>query len=145
MKIFTIFIVVSIFLCCQSSGSTINVPTDTASIQAAIDISNHGDTVLVAEGTYYENIDFRGRAIIVASHFILDEDTSHISRTIIDGSKPSDPDSGSVVFFMSGEDTTSEICGFTITGGTGTIGFDPYFNSYFAYAGGIFVSESGQK
>ncbi|MGB5286986.1 MAG: T9SS type A sorting domain-containing protein, partial [Ignavibacteriaceae bacterium] len=42
------------------------------------------------------------------------------SNTIIDGSQPSHPDSGSVVTFNSGEDTTSVLCGFTITGGTGT-------------------------
>ncbi|MCP4413848.1 MAG: hypothetical protein GY808_14915, partial [Gammaproteobacteria bacterium] len=62
----------------------------------------------------------KGKAITVASHFYLDGDTSHISKTIIDGSKPSNPDSGSVVYFISGEDTTSMLMGFTITGGSGT-------------------------
>ena len=74
------------------------------------------------ENTYYENINFKGKAITVASHFVLDQDTSHISKTIIDGSQPSNPDSGSVVYFVSGEDTTSVLMGFTITGGTGTFG-----------------------
>jgi parallel beta-helix repeat protein len=40
--------------------------------------------------------------------------------TIIDGSSPSHPDTGSVVLFISGEDTNSVIKGFTITNGTGT-------------------------
>ncbi len=79
-----------------------------------------GDTVLVAEGTYSENINFKGKAITVASQFILDQDTSHISATIIDGSQHTNPDSGSVVYMISGEDTTSVLTGFTITGGNGT-------------------------
>ncbi len=83
----------------------LNVPLNYSSIQAAIDSSQNGDMVLVAEGTYLENINFKGKAITVASHFILDQDTSHISATIIDGSQHSHPDSGSVVYFMSGEDT----------------------------------------
>ncbi len=51
----------------------------------------------------------------------MDGDTNHINNTIIDGSQPSNPDYGSVVTFITGEDTTSIICGFTITGGTGMI------------------------
>jgi len=82
-----------------------------------LDASVNGDIVLVAEDTYYENINFIGKAITVASHFLIDSDTSHISNTIINGSQPSHPDSGSVVYFISGEDTTSVLCGFTITGG----------------------------
>ncbi|MFC2080423.1 T9SS type A sorting domain-containing protein [Bacteroidota bacterium] len=35
----------------------INVPTDKASIQTAIDASSDGDTILVAPGIYYENIE----------------------------------------------------------------------------------------
>ncbi len=98
----------------------IHVPGDYATIQEGINAASYKDTVLVAGGTYYENINFIGKPILVASEFILLGDTNHINNTIIDGSQPEDPDFGSVVTFGSGEDTTSVLCGFTITGGTGT-------------------------
>ncbi|MCP4413263.1 MAG: hypothetical protein GY808_11945, partial [Gammaproteobacteria bacterium] len=122
---------------------TINVPGNYTTIQGAIDAANDGNVVLVDEGTYYENINFKGKAITVASHFYLDGDTSHISKTIIDGSRPSNPDSGTVVYLISGEDTTSVLCGFTITGGSGT--YYPDFNNGDAYcAGGILMFSGGK-
>src|SRR5271168_3437186 len=47
--------------------ATIHVPGDQPSIQAGIDASSNGDVVLVAPGTYNENIDFKGKAITVTS------------------------------------------------------------------------------
>ena len=37
-------------------GATINVPADHATIQAAVTAASPGDTILVADGTYIENV-----------------------------------------------------------------------------------------
>ena len=104
-----------------ASAQIIHIPTDQPTIQAGINAASTGDTVLVAEGTWYENINYYGKAITVASNFIMDGDTNHINNTIINGSQPNNPDFASVVSFTTGEDTTSIISGFTITGGTGLL------------------------
>ena len=76
-----------LFICSfHIHGQIIHIPDDHPTIQAGIELAEECDTVLVAEGTYLENINFLGKGITVASRFILDGDTSHISRTIIDGS-----------------------------------------------------------
>ncbi len=124
-----------------SMAQIINVPADQPSIQAGIDSALDGYTVLVDTGTYEENINFNGKAITVASKFIMDGDTNHINNTVIDGSQPANPDNGSVVTFSSSEDSTSVLCGFTITGGTGT-----YISSYDQkYGGGIYCNNAGAK
>jgi hypothetical protein len=46
---------------------TIHAPADQPTIQAGINAANNGDTVLIAPGTYYENIDLKGKAIMVMS------------------------------------------------------------------------------
>ena len=46
-----------------SAGNVIHVPGDQPTIQAGIGAATNGDTVLVAAGIYYENINFNGKAI----------------------------------------------------------------------------------
>ena len=118
-KLFTIL--VSSCFVFLSSAQIIHVPEGQSTIQAGINAASTGDTVLVDTGAYYENINFYGKAITVASNFIMNGDTNHINNTIIDGSQPGNPDYASVVSFTTGEDTTSIISGFTITGGTGLL------------------------
>lgn len=123
---------------------TIHVPGDQPTIQAGTAAALDGDTVLVADGTYYENINFEGKEIIIASHLLIDSDTSHIHNTIIDGSQPVNPDSASVVYFVSGEDTSSVLYGFTITGGSGTLTIEPGVETV-RVGGGIYIDNSGAK
>ncbi|MHC1777729.1 MAG: T9SS type A sorting domain-containing protein [Lentimicrobium sp.] len=101
--------------------SLIHIPADFPTIQQGILAATPGDTVLVDPGIYYEQINFLGKKpLMVASRYLMDGDTSHIDNTIIDGSQITNPDSASVVYFISGEDTTSVINGFTIRHGRGT-------------------------
>jgi hypothetical protein len=87
------------------SASTIYVPADQPTIQSAITVAVNGDVVLVSPGTYLENIDFKGKAIVIRS-------TGGPKVTIIDGSQK-----GTVVSFISGESLTSQLDGFTLQNG----------------------------
>src|SRR5258708_40210806 len=82
-------------------AATINVAAG-QSIQAAINAASTGDTVLVAPGTYYENIDFKGKAITVIS-------SGGAAQTIIDGGAKT-----STVIFKTSELRNSILSGFTV-------------------------------
>ncbi len=107
-------------LASPSTATIIRVPQDYPKIQQAINAAGEGNIVLVSEGTYVENLKIT-KKITLASQYLIDGDTSHISRTIIDGSMPAHPDTGSVIFIGAGTDSTLLITGFTITKGTGNV------------------------
>ena len=112
MKICLLISCLTIFLLNASYAEIKYVPRELSTIQTAINAANDGDTVLVSPGIYHENINYLGKKITVGSLFIFNNDTSYISRTIIDGSKIY-----SVVVFENQEDSSSALIGFTIQNG----------------------------
>ena len=86
------------------------VPDVYATIQAAIDASENGDTVIVAADTYYENI------LFPLSKTITLKSVNGPESTFIEGALPEGDPSGSVVTFSA--DNSSTLEGFTITNGS---------------------------
>jgi len=84
-----------------------------------MNVAQNADTVLVAEGTYYENIRYSGKGIVVTSRYFITHDWQTVAHTIIDGSSAPNKDSAASVQFLNQEDSTAVLDGFTITGGTG--------------------------
>ncbi len=83
-------------------------------IQEGINASTDSDTVLVYSGTYYENLDFNGKNIVLASLELTTGNDQYISTTIIDGQGLE-----SCIRIHNGE-TDAHIQGFTIQNGFGT-------------------------
>jgi parallel beta-helix repeat protein len=103
VRFYILFIALGISVTAADAQKTIHVPGDQPSVQSAINAAATGDTVLVAPGTYKEDITFLGKAITVTS-------SGGASQTTIDGGQ-----SSPVVNFGNGETRSSVLNGFTIT------------------------------
>ena len=53
-------------------ATTINIPSDYTTIQAGINASDDGDTVLIAQGIYFENLILQ-KEIVLTSNAIYDD------------------------------------------------------------------------
>ncbi len=127
------------------NAKILKVPAEYTSIQSAIYASEHGDTVLVAPGIYFENINYHGKNIVVTSRFYETHDINFIYSTTINGSNPSNQDSASVIRFINHEDSTAVIQGFTITGGKGTAWPDEHSAGKYIEGGGIISALASPK
>ena len=103
-------------------------------IQAALDASSNGDTVIVLPSTerlgkaYRENLVFPPRAITLRSIDPLDP--AIVAATVIDGGAR-----GPVIQFANGAPRESRLLGFTITNGTGT-------GTSLPFGGGIYMQSA---
>ncbi|MHC4945340.1 MAG: right-handed parallel beta-helix repeat-containing protein, partial [Planctomycetota bacterium] len=101
--VLTILVVVALPV--MGLSAIIHVPADYPTIQQGIDAAADGDTVVVAPDTYFENINFNGKAITVTT-------SAGPEITVINGNQV-----GTVVTFNTGEGPDSIIEGFTIVNG----------------------------
>lgn len=108
----SIFILI-IFTASILQAATIHIPSDYPMIQTGINTASQGDTILVFPGTYTENLDYAGKNLVVGSLFLTTGNPDYISQTILDGNQ-----AGSVVRFVTSEDSAAVLCGFTITNGS---------------------------
>jgi hypothetical protein len=105
----------------RASGRTIRVPGQFASIRAAIEAAKAGDTVLVAAGTYYEQLDLKDGVRLVSEG--SDEPATvegarlklprRALQTILDGSKSEKSPHG-MIDFSPGAGRGTVVDGFTI-------------------------------
>ncbi len=117
----------------SSHADTLDVPASYGTIQAAMDAAANGDVVLVAPGTYQENLDFKGKAITVTS-------SGGATVTILDGSASPQ----SVVTFQTGEGSGSTLDGFHLKNGTG-VPYDLGGSFPDRCGGGIFCADASPR
>ncbi len=137
-KYFTSSILILLFLISIIQVSIAQIITvkqdgtgDYTTIQQAVDASIDGDTVLVYPGTYFENINYNGKNITVASLNLTTNNPAYIHQTIIDGNH-----SGSCVQIISGE-IDVVLHGFTVQNGSGK-----HFAAIYYNGGGMYIENS---
>jgi len=67
-----------------AQARTLDVPWEYPAIQQAIEAARDGDVVLVMPGTYFETLNFLGKAILVTS--AVPEDSNIVAATVVDAS-----------------------------------------------------------
>ncbi len=127
--LFTIIFITPLLM----SGQIITVKQDGTgdftTIQQAINHAWNGDTVLVYPGTYYENVDFKGKSLTLGSLTLTTGDVNYKYSTIIDGNR-----TGSCILLKSYE-TDVVINGFTLRNGGGYHSN----NNYDSFGGALYM------
>jgi hypothetical protein len=112
LKRYFLTLIIIGFICVNADARIRHVPGEYSTIQEGINDCGGGDTLLVDPGTYYENINFNGQYLVLASMFLMTGDQDYIESTVLNGGG-----GGHVVSLRNGEDSRAVITGFTITDG----------------------------
>ena len=105
-----------LLLCAAASATTLQVPSQYATIQSAIDASFAGDVVEVGPGIYMESLNFGGRVFIVRS-------TAGAATTVVD------PVAGRCLTASGQKGASARLEGFTLRGGNSSQGGGVYVQS----------------
>jgi len=119
--LFFAFLVLTAFAS-VSEAKTIYVPDDYEKIQWAVDNATAGDTIVVRDGTYVENIDINKPHLTIKSE-------NGSANCVVKAANSNDP-----VFYVNADNVT--IKGFTVTGATG------YYYGYYYPKAGIYLYNS---
>lgn len=104
----------------QSYSAVLNVPSEYGTIQDAINASSDSDTVLVAPGTYIENINYSGKTVKIISS--SGADFTFLTPAILDSTH---------ILVVSGEGIGTSLEGFDISGSSASICINVYNGSNF--------------
>jgi len=124
-----VLLILSGYLCSITRTVALDGSQQYTTIQAAVNASGHGDTILVYPGRYIENVITNGINITLASLYSVDPLQQYIENTIIDGNM------GTCIRIISGETVT--INGFTLVNNDNNV-----LNSPSNPGGGMFVNSS---
>lgn len=100
----------------EGAERTLRVPEDHPTIQAAIDAARNGDTILVAPGTYQEDLRVDGKDIALTSCYQQTSNTADIERTILDGGKDGAKSGPPIITIAERPGSSLRLIGFTIRG-----------------------------
>ena len=116
----------------STTGSNSNTGTSStdafASIATAVDYACTNDTIILLDGTYYEDSLEIKKNLVIGSQYLFDNDTNHIAATIIDGENDGwimswtyDTQTGSW-----SDTTTNQLVGLTLQNGAQTSNSSTY-------------------
>jgi hypothetical protein len=95
----------------ESGSAVLEVPGQFPGIQAAINAATNGDTVLMARGTHGGGLTIAGKAVTLASRFILTGDPADARQTSIEGGNP-------ILLIQSSAGAATTLRGLTFRGGS---------------------------